>query len=118
MSESTNATGQAGEDTGVAMLREAGFQVLDRNFRCRYGEVDAVARDGDTIVFVEIKTRKTGAFGSPQEAVTGRKQARIARVAAQYLKLRGWLERPVRFDVIALGPEGREHLRDAFRMDA
>ena len=56
MSESTQATGQAGENTGVAMLRQAGFQVLDRNFRCRYGEVDAVARDGDTIVFVEIKT--------------------------------------------------------------
>lgn len=117
MTEATNATGQAGEDTGVAMLREAGFEVVDRNFRCRYGEVDAVALDGDTIVFVEIKTRRTSAFGSPQEAVTGRKQARIARVAAHYLKLRRWGERPVRFDVIALGPEGREHLRDAFRMD-
>lgn len=117
MSESSRATGLAGEDAGVAMLRQAGFQVLDRNFRCRYGEVDAVARDGDTIVFVEIKRRRSGAFGSPQEAVTERKQARIARVAAQYLKLRGWLERPVRFDVIALGPEAREHLRDAFRMD-
>lgn len=115
MTGATNATGRAGEDAGVAMLREAGFEVLDRNFRCRYGEVDAVALDGDTVVFVEIKTRRTSAFGSPQEAVTGRKQARIARVAAQYLKLRRWDARPVRFDVIALGPEGREHLRDAFR---
>lgn len=117
MSEATNATGQAGEETGVAMLRDAGFELLSRNFRCRYGEVDAVAQDGDTIVFVEIKTRRSLAFGSPQEAVTGRKQARIARVAAHYLKMRGWSERPVRFDVIALGPEGQDHLRDAFRMD-
>ena len=111
--------GRAGEQRAAAHLRALGFDVLDRNWRSPAGEVDVVARHGERIVFVEVKTRRSDGFGDPLEAVDARKRARLWQLAnawcAQHPDLaRG---RPRRLDVIGItGPDpatGRlEHLED------
>jgi putative endonuclease len=75
---------------------------VERNFRLRSGEVDIIARQGDTLVFVEVKTRRSGRFGTPQEAVDGRKQRQIAQTALAFLAARGLEDCAVRFDVVAV----------------
>jgi putative endonuclease len=94
--------GQAGEDLACAFLRERGFQVVERNFRCRTGEIDIVARDGGTVVFVEVKERTSASHGTAVEAVTAGKRARIARAARFYAARNGLLESSLRFDVVAI----------------
>ena len=94
--------GQIGEKTAVAFLERHGFHVLQRNFRNKLGEIDIVAKDGDTICFIEVKTRKTDAFGSPLESVTTAKQRKIIHVALSYLKVQGRDETNVRFDVVSV----------------
>ncbi|SMX82407.1 putative endonuclease [Brevibacterium linens] len=79
------ALGSRGEDLAVAFLEDAGLVVLERNFRCARGELDIIARDGDTAVFVEVKTRRTALLGSPLEAVTRPKLARIRTLAGIWL---------------------------------
>ncbi|MGH8920014.1 MAG: YraN family protein [Actinomycetes bacterium] len=78
--------GAAGEDLAAAWYQERGYQVLARNWRCRAGELDLVLRRGRTYVFCEVKTRTTAAFGTPVEAVTQAKQARLRRLAVQWLR--------------------------------
>ncbi|MBI4424453.1 MAG: YraN family protein [Elusimicrobia bacterium] len=109
--------GALAEGRAAAFLESLGLTVLHRRFRCRAGELDLVARDGETIVFVEVKARGGDAFGSPEEAVDGPKRRRLARAAAVYLAQRGLAEAPARFDVVAVTPEGIRHLPDAFRAD-
>ncbi|MGW4478589.1 YraN family protein [Rhodococcus triatomae] len=94
--------GALGEDLAVEHLVGRGMSVLARNWRCRYGEVDVIAEAGDAVVFVEVKTRTGCGHGTPAEAVTYTKQARIRRLAALWLREqeRGW--RRVRFDVVAV----------------
>ncbi len=77
--------GPAGEAVAEAYLRRRGYVILARNYRCPAGEVDLVARDGPTVVFVEVKTRSGSAYGSPLEAVDARKRHRLARVACHFL---------------------------------
>lgn len=92
--------GRAGEDLAAQFLSARGWMIIDRNVRFREGELDIVAvRDG-MIAFVEVKTRRSRAFGPPAEAVTWRKAARIRRLAAQYLSSRHAYVAEVRFDVI------------------
>lgn len=86
---------------------------MARNWRWRGGEVDIVARDGPTVVFVEVKARSREAHGTAEEAVTQTKRDRLWRTALAFL--RGTAEVPVRFDVVAVGPHGVRHIRDAFR---
>ncbi len=111
------AVGRAGEEAAARYLEQQGYVVLERNYRLRSGEVDIIARDGDYLVFVEVKTRSGGRFGSPFEAVDQRKQRRIARTALAYLAERN-REMPVRFDVAAVFPANGsfrvELLRNAF----
>ena len=84
-------------------LEKNGYQILARNFRCRIGEIDIVAREGGYLVFLEVKYRKQGGNGLPEEAVDWRKQRVISRVALYYLRRFGYGEAtPVRFDVVAL----------------
>lgn len=78
--------GERGEDLAAAYLEQEGLVVLARNFRCPRGELDIIARDGDTAVFVEVKTRRTAALGSPLEAVTPAKLARIRMLAGIWLR--------------------------------
>jgi len=94
--------GKAGEDLACRELRRRGCAILARRFRTRLGEIDIVARDGETIVFVEVKARAGNAWGGPAEAVTPAKQRRLVRMAVDYLARARDHERPCRFDVVAI----------------
>ena len=94
--------GKLGEDLACGELGRRGYEVLARRYRTRAGEIDIVARDGDTIVFVEVKARKTGAYGGAAAAVVFRKQHRIAHMASDYLCRNRLHNRPCRFDVVAI----------------
>ncbi|MFL6603013.1 MAG: YraN family protein [Steroidobacteraceae bacterium] len=102
-------TGQAAEDAAVAFLESHGLTVLLRNFRRRLGELDIVARDGDTLVIAEVRTRSSEEFGGAAASVNARKQAKLLRAAAQLLQQHKDLARlRVRFDVIVIhGPLSR-----------
>jgi putative endonuclease len=111
-----SAVGRYGEDVAVRHLTESGMEVLVRNWRCDLGEIDVVARDGSTVVVCEVKTRRGLDYGTPLEAVTARKMARLRRLAARWLAESG--ERPpeVRIDVVSVlvrrhGAAMVEHLR-------
>ena len=94
------ALGRRGEETAGRHLVSAGYRILERRYRTRAGEIDFIAQDGDTLVFVEVKTRSSLACGRPAEAVDGRKRGRIARAASLYLARRGGPEASCRFDVV------------------
>ena len=111
------ALGRRGERLAADYLERAGMMIVERNYRCRVGEVDLIALDGDTIVFVEVKLRR-GDF-EPSEAVDARKQGHIARAAFDFMLRRGLMTSPARFDVVAIcmtGPSNWQchHLADAF----
>ncbi|HET6497654.1 MAG TPA: YraN family protein [Coriobacteriia bacterium] len=91
-----------GEDAAAAYLERIGMTVTDRNWRCRSGEVDIVALDDATLVFVEVKTRRSLSAGQPEEAVSPTKQRRLVRVARHYLAHAGLSDTDTRFDVIAI----------------
>ncbi|HEY5095493.1 MAG TPA: YraN family protein [Candidatus Eremiobacteraceae bacterium] len=97
-----SAEGTAGEAAAARYLIERGYHVLERNFRCRGGEIDVIALDGGTLVFVEVKLRRTLARGTPLEAVTAVKQARVRKAAQQYLGFCGRVFGRIRFDVICI----------------
>ncbi len=115
----TTALGRYGEDVACRHLLTTGWEILERNWRCGAGEIDIVARDGEALVVVEVKTRSSDTFGSPQEAVTPAKVARLRTLAAMWLSGPGVYRRPpteVRVDVVAVrrptrGPAVVEHLR-------
>lgn len=117
---SSTTLGSAGEAMAAESLQRQGWQILERSYRHRLGEIDLIARDGDTLVFIEVKTRTGIAYGLPAEAVNRDKQRRITQTALAYLKQKGWLDRRCRFDVIAVvwpSPEQTPHLthyRQAF----
>lgn len=97
--------GKSGEDLAVAELTRRGYAILARRYRTRHGEIDIVARDGDTVVFVEVKARTTREFGMAAEAVTGWKQRRLTAMAVDYLARHRLTDRPCRFDVVAIMPK-------------
>ena len=110
------ALGRFGEDVAAARLGEAGMTVLARNWLCRAGEIDIVARDGDVLVVCEVKTRRGLGFGSPLEAVTTVKAHRLARLALEYRRSHELAPCPLRIDVVGvlIGPDGSvsvEHVR-------
>lgn len=96
------ARGQWGERRAETYYRRLGYQVLDRNWRCALGEIDLVVRLADTVVFCEVKTRRTAAYGHPAEAVDHRKQARLRRLAAAWLAAHDHGGVDVRFDVVSI----------------
>ena len=110
--------GTAGEDAAASFLATRGLTVVERNVRLSGGELDLICRDGSLIVFCEVKTRRTDAFGSPSEAVNAAKRARIRRLAAQWLAARRPGPVDLRFDVVSvIVRDGRElvtHIPDAF----
>jgi len=110
--------GMRGEDLACRHLEGAGFVILERNWRCRSGEVDVVARDGAVTVFVEVKERSGESHGRGFEAVTYGKRRRIVRASRLFAAARGLYEAPIRYDVVSIdwrgeGPEIR-HDRGAF----
>lgn len=107
------ASGGAAEDRAAAVLERAGLAIVARNFRTRRGEIDLIARDGDTLVFVEVRLRRGAAFGGALGSITSHKRRRIEAAARQYLM---GLARtpPCRFDVVALEGGDAQWLRGAF----
>jgi putative endonuclease len=119
MTKARQAVGSYGERLAARHLEAAGLVVLDRNWRCSDGEVDLILRDGDDVVFCEVKTRRSARFGSPAEAVSRAKVRRLRRLAGRWLAESTVRPREVRFDVVSVVPQPRgaalvEHLRAAF----
>ena len=114
--------GKLGEDLACAELSRHGYEILARRYRTKYGEIDIVARDGATIVIVEVKTRDGRMFGEGAEAVTGYKQRRLFRMGTDYLLRRKLADQPCRFDVVDVNIEGGvpriEVYRNAFDVGA
>ncbi len=107
--------GRYGEELAARYLTEQGWQVLERNWRCAHGEIDLIARDGDALVFCEVKTRRTERFGGAVEAVDRRKVARLRRLVAAWLQCHEERAGRVRIDVIGIlrprqGPAQLRHL--------
>jgi putative endonuclease len=94
--------GRTGERLAAEKLARRGYHILERNFRCPYGEIDLIAEQQQELVFVEVKTRRGQAYGRPEEAVTIRKQRKIIQVALYYLDLHTCSEREWRVDVVAV----------------
>jgi len=113
--------GRWGEDAAERFLRKKGYRILTRNYRTRGGELDIVAMDGDTLVFVEVKSRRSERFGGPIEAVDAVKQARMTKAAFAYIANELSSQPPCRFDVVGVrshkgGRETYELVRDAFEL--
>ena len=111
--------GAAGEKAAAKYLRRLGYRIVTRNYRCPVGELDLVAVDEDTIVFVEVKTRRQDAAADPEAGITFHKQRRTTRAARYYLMEKSAQDRPSRFDVVAVllpesGKPSVEHFVDAF----
>ena len=109
------AQGTVAEDLALRYLEARGLSLVTRNFRCRVGELDLIMRDGEQLVFVEVRSRRHNRYGTPAESITRTKQQRLLRAAALYLQ-RQRLDPPCRFDVVAIGPgdTGLNWLRNAF----
>ena len=112
----THSLGDAGERAAAEYLEAKGYRVLHRNYRFGRGEIDIIARQGATIVFVEVKTRSNASYGAPEDAVTPAKVAQLRRIAAAWLAQRAIAEIDCRFDVVAVTAEGGKfvvrHLED------
>ena len=94
--------GKVGESAACNELRRLGYEILETRYRTRFGEIDIVARDGDTTVFVEVKTRSGTEFGDGPEAVTAWKRRRISMMALDYVSRQRLHDAPCRFDVVAV----------------
>jgi putative endonuclease len=101
--------GRFGEAWAVGFLHRLGYRVIDRNVRFRRGELDIVAYDGNDLVFVEVKCRRSSAYGTPEESISPRRYERLATAAAEYLSRHNLQGRDSRLDLLALevGPDGR-----------
>ena len=114
MTMQRQALGIRGENLAVAEVERRGYAILARRYRTRHGEIDIVARDGDTIVFVEVKAKGTGEFGTASEAVTVRKQRRVISMAVDYLARNHLTAQPCRFDVVAIDGAVLTYYQGAF----
>lgn len=113
MASARSKLGAQGERIAAARLEAQGMTIAARNYRTRFGEIDLVARDGEETVFVEVRTRRGENYGTPEESLTRRKQARLTLAAQEYLQERGGADRPWRIDfaAVALRAEGPAEIR-------
>lgn len=110
--------GAAAERAARKHLERNGLRCVDSNYRCRWGEIDLVMRDRDTLVFVEVRYRGSDRFGGPAASIDAAKRERLLRAAADYLGRMGGPQPAARFDVVALGPNERiEWIESAFEGD-
>jgi len=100
--------GKKGEEIACRFLKKNGYKIIARNFRKKIGEIDIIAEKGDTIIFVEVKTRKNTKFGLPQEYVNKSKIDKMVKTASMFLTENSMWDRPVRFDVIGISLENEE----------
>jgi putative endonuclease len=110
--------GKEGEDLALKKVESLGYRCIARNYRCSLGELDLIARDGETLVFIEIKTRKGRSLDYAKEAVHARKQRQMSKVALAYMKSTGCEDAKARFDVVVIHQKGLdkeiEVIRNAF----
>lgn len=99
---SKSSLGARGEELAVSYLENLGYKIVERNFRCKIGEIDIVAFDGDTLVFVEVRTKHSERFGNPVSSVTYQKQRKLVSLANFYIKKHRLYDRSARFDVIGI----------------
>ena len=99
---SRRIAGQMGEGLAADFLMKKGYRILERNFRTKLGEIDIVAKDKDTICFIEVKSRTDFSFGSPLESITAFKRKKLSQVALSYLKQHNLFEAEARFDVVTI----------------
>ncbi|MBW2637887.1 MAG: YraN family protein [Deltaproteobacteria bacterium] len=112
MSNNTKETGKRGEEIAATYLKKEGYRIRERNYRCPVGEIDIIALDGNEVVFVEVKSRRSDDFGEPEAAVDARKQAKLSRIALSYINEHNLNDRNARFDVVAVSfSKGAHHLR-------
>ncbi len=115
---STKQRGDLGEDAAARYLKGRGYRMLERNWRYRQWELDLICRDGDTVVFVEVKTRGVGTLGIPADGLNRKKQARLVKAASQYLTKNNLWDEPCRFDLAAVIDTGSgmdvEYIENAF----
>ena len=113
--------GKKGEEVALRFLKKRGYRIIEKNYVCKLGEMDIIAKERDTLVFIEVKTRTSTAFGPPQLAVNLSKQRQLSKVALNYLKEKHLEDVKARFDVVAilLGQKGEEIelIRDAFDLN-
>lgn len=114
--------GLLGEEIAADFLRRKGYRLLERNIRIGRGEIDLVALDGETLVFVEVKTRKGLRYGHPSESITPRKRRQLSKLALLYLQRRDISDVSCRFDIISIlltsrGEARVEHIKNAFELD-
>jgi len=118
-SSSHLSAGRRAEDQALAHLKERGLRLIERNYRCRLGEIDLIMEDDFGLIFVEVRYRASDRYGGALESIDGRKRARIMAAASQYLASRR-IDRRVRFDVVALSPSGDrlalQWIKDAFQV--
>ena len=112
MTEKTKTLGKKGEDIAAAFLEKKGYNILFRNYKCSFGEIDIIAKHKKTLSFIEVKTRSTKKYGFPQEAVTPAKQAKISRVALEFVQRYKMENRAARFDVVSV-----QSLNDGYEVD-
>jgi putative endonuclease len=112
--------GREGEDSAAQFLAKKGYKILERNYSTRSGEIDLVALHNGELVFVEVKTRTSDAYGTPELAVNPRKQLRMIKAALGYIKYKKLHQMPCRFDVVAIIAASEnevELIQNAFEMD-
>ena len=108
--------GRAGEVKTAEFLTKKGYKILEKNYKTHLGEIDIIAQDKDTIVFVEVKTRADDFFGAPAEAVNSKKQEKYYKVATEYLVKAKKMQSSCRFDVVEIENGQINHIIDAFSM--
>lgn len=123
MTLKTIALGKEGEALAVAFLKKHGYRILEKNFKTPLGEIDVIALDGDTVCFIEVKTRTNETYGSPFEAISRFKQRKLSQSALLYLKRKNLLHQKARFDIVAVARDEQGEyqasiLRDAFELNS
>lgn len=110
--------GNKGESIAEDYLKRKGYKIIRKNYRCRFGEVDIIARDNDTIVFIEVRTKQNDNFGSPQDSITPAKIEKISKTSLSFIQEKKLTGFSYRFDFIAITfPQGKpniEHIENAF----
>jgi putative endonuclease len=120
MPEHHHAVGKTGEEIAIQYLLQQGYQVLERNYRCRFGEIDLIAQDGSTLAFIEVKTRRSQKFGPAAAAVTLEKQRHLVKASQVYLTRKRKAHELCRFDVVTIELDALishiELIKDAFQV--
>jgi len=101
-SDERHQLGESGESLAVKLLKKDGYKIIEQNYRCKLGEIDIIAKDGDVLTFVEVKARRADEFEGPKSAVTPKKKRKISMVALHYLKETEQMDKKARFDVVAI----------------